>query len=111
MELAGTQYVPDVNTLMQTCDIIFAAVPAIHALVAAQDAVPSLRRGTLYADASTATPAEKEEISQMVFRKGREIHRYRTHAAPLKLRHKVPMLISGNASTTLLKKRLPAISI
>jgi 3-hydroxyisobutyrate dehydrogenase-like beta-hydroxyacid dehydrogenase len=98
MEKAGAKICSSARELAEACDLVWAAVPAQYSVSAAKETVEFLQPGTLYADASTATPTEKEEIADMVSQKGGRFVDIALMDAPIKFYHKVPMLISGDGA-------------
>ncbi|MGE4283900.1 MAG: DUF1932 domain-containing protein [Clostridia bacterium] len=96
MKVIGNKMAATSKEVAQNSDVIFAAVPANYSVAAAKDAVEGLNSVTLYADVSTATPAEKKEIAEIVESKGGKFIDGAMMGAVIKFKHKVPMLISGS---------------
>jgi len=88
-------------------DLVISAVQSKYAVFAAQSASEGIKPGLLYMDVSTATPAEKREISDLVEKRGALFADGAMLGALLKDKHKVPMLLSGNASAAIKEKMAP----
>lgn len=78
--------------------VIFSAVPADFAVDTAKKAVKHLQEGSIYADVTTASPAEKKEIAELVEQQGAKFADGAMMGPLLQYRHKVPMLLSGSGS-------------
>lgn len=88
-------------------DIVIAAVPSGYAQSAAAEALPGIGTGTLYVDVTTASPAEKREISRMIEEKGGKFTDAAMLGTLLKDRHQVPMLLCGSGAEEFKEKMEP----
>lgn len=86
-------------------NLVISAVPSNYAVLAAQSALEGIGPGLLFLDVSTATPAEKREIADMVEKRGALCADGAMLGALLKDKHQVPMLLSGNGAVAV-KERL-----
>ena len=88
-------------------DVIFSAVPSNYAISAAEGGLDGVHEGLLYADVSTATPADKKKISEMIAAHGGTYIDGAMMGTLLKDRHQVPMLLSGKGAAALKEKMSP----
>lgn len=88
-------------------DVIFSAVPSNYAIAAAEGGLDGVHAGLLYADVSTATPADKKKISEMIAARGGTYIDGAMMGTLLKDRHQVPMLLSGKGAAELKEKMAP----
>ena len=107
MKGVGVKPAATAKEVAENSDVIFSAVPGNYAVSAAKDTVAGLRSDTLYADVSTATPAEKKEIARLVEAKGGKFIDGAMMGLVSKLKHKVPMLISGSGIEEFAKLMTP----
>ena len=88
-------------------DVIFSAIPSNYAVAAAEGGLDGVHPGLIYTDVSTATPADKRKISEMISARGGEYVDGAMMGTLLKDRHQVPMLLSGKAAPELKERMAP----
>lgn len=93
--------------LAREADVIIAATPGGKALAAAQQAVPFLKKGTVYTDVSTSSPRTKQEIAKVVTAGGGFFADGALMGGLTLEQHKVPALISGNGSDRFIRYMSP----
>lgn len=79
-------------------DVVIAIVPPTNSIETAESGIPYLKKGSLYIDASTATPEDKQTIGTMVEQAGAKFIDGAMLGPLLRYKHKVPMLLSGAGS-------------
>lgn len=88
-------------------NVVVMAVPSNFAQAAAQSALDGVEKDQLFMDVTTASPAEKIKIAELVEAKGAFYIDTAMLGALLKDQHKVPMLISGSGAQKLKERMEP----
>lgn len=87
--------------------IVFCAVPAAFAVKAAEDALEGMSNGLIYVDVTTASPAEKKQISRLIEARGAKFVDAAMMGTLLKDRHKVPMYLCGSGTVAFCQEMAP----
>lgn len=100
-EAAGAEQCASAAEVARRAQVIFSAVPSNFAVSAAEGALDGVHEGLIYTDVSTATPADKRRISDMIAERGGAYVDGAMMGPLLQDKHKVSMLLSGKASQRL----------
>ena len=100
-DAAGAVQCASAAEVARRAQVIFSAVPSNFAVSAAEGALDGVHEGLIYTDVSTATPADKRKISEMIAARGGEYVDGAMMGPLLQDKHKVSMLLSGKASQRL----------
>lgn len=103
----GGEKMPSAADVCRNADLVISAVPSNYAVSAAKNALEGIGPNLLFLDVSTATPAEKREISDMVEKRGALCADGAMLGALLKDKHQVPMLLSGNGAIAVKERLAP----
>ena len=106
-QAAGAQRKESSAGVCREADVVISAVPSGFALSAAKEAAPGITPGTIYADVSTATPAEKKRICELIEAKGGLFVDGAMMGTLLKDRHKVPTLCCGSGAREYIERMSP----
>lgn len=98
---ANVDLVGSLNALVDASDVVFCAVQAQYAQGVAEQALPHLSDGVLYADLTTAKPAQKKYCADMFAAKNLGYVDGAIMGSLIVDMHKVPMLCSGRGAETL----------
>jgi 3-hydroxyisobutyrate dehydrogenase-like beta-hydroxyacid dehydrogenase len=93
--------------LAKSCDIMMSAVTADQALNAAEQNVPYLTAGHLYADLNSVSPGVKQSIARVVEASGARFAEIAMMAPVPPYGHKVPMLAGGAGAPEFVEKLAP----
>lgn len=85
-------------SVIQTADLIIAAVPGSKALQAVESIIGNLTSSKVYADVSTSSPITKQKIASLVASAGALFVDGALMGSLPQQRHKVPMLLSGSGA-------------
>lgn len=88
-------------------DVVMVAVPSNFAMAAARSALDGVGEGQLFMDVTTAGPAEKIKIAEMIEAKGALFVDGAMLGALLKDQHKVSMLLSGSGAQKMKERMEP----
>lgn len=100
-DAAGAEQCASAAEVARRAQVIFSAVPSNFAVSAAEGALDGVHEGLIYTDVSTATPADKRSISDMIAARGGAYVDGAMMGPLLQDKHKVSMLLSGKASQRL----------
>jgi 3-hydroxyisobutyrate dehydrogenase-like beta-hydroxyacid dehydrogenase len=103
----GTRLVESNRELVESCEIIMSAVTADQALIAAQQNVPYLRAGHIYADLNSVSPGSKQSIARVIESSGAQFAEIAMMAPVPPYGHKVPMLAGGSGAPAFVEKLAP----
>ena len=103
----GVTMTASLETLLASADIIFAAVTSAVALAAAKDAAAHLTDRHLYVDINSVSPNTKIAIGNAVATSGARFVEAAVMAAVTPYKHKVPMLLAGEAAADLIEIMAP----
>ena len=95
---SSVEFLETSGELAEKADVVFSAVPADCAVAAASDTRDYLCSGKLYIDVTTASPEEKQEISDIVTETGALFVDGAMMGSLPKEKHRVPILASGNGT-------------
>lgn len=91
----GVEPIASAKELAALSDVVFSAVTAEQALVAARSAVPGAHSGLVYLDVNSAAPFRKQEASRILGTAGIGYVDVAVMAPVHPKLHKTPLLISG----------------
>lgn len=100
-EEAGVALAASIADLAASSDIIFCAVQAQYAPEVAKSALPHIKPGAVFADLTTAKPAQKEAAAELFAAKGLGFVDGAIMGSLIVDAHKVPMLCSGQGAEKL----------
>ena len=103
----GGEQLPTASDVARQAEVVISVTPSNFAVSAAEGTLEGIQAGTLFLDASTATPIEKKKIAAMVEARGALFTDGAMMGALLKDRHQVPMLLSGKGAAALKEKMSP----
>jgi len=103
----GVHMKGSLEELLAATDIVFAAVTSAVALDVAKQAAPYLSGRHLYVDINSVSPATKIEIGDVITGTGARFVEAAVMAGVPGYRHKVPMLLSGEAAAELIGDMAP----
>ena len=104
---SGVALAHSAKELLETADIILAAVQGDKALQVAQQSAPFLKTGKLYVDVSASSPETKRRIWETIRATG-VCFVDAAMLGPLpRFKHKVPILASGNGTDAFMKAMQP----
>lgn len=106
-EQAGVTLTPSLQALVEGVDILICAVSANLAIALAQQCLPWLRAGQIYADFNSAGPETKMAIADIVAPTGAQFVDGAIMGTVPGLGHKVPTLICGTGAVALADALLP----
>lgn len=106
-DAAGAEQCASAAEVARRAQVIFSAVPSNFAISAAEGALDGVHEGLIYTDVSTATPADKRTISAMIKERGGEYVDGAMMGPLLQDKHKVSMLLSGDAAEELKARMAP----
>jgi 3-hydroxyisobutyrate dehydrogenase len=86
------------SALAAASDVLISVVTSNSALDAARQTAPFLKRGQLYADLNSVSPAVKQELEVTVSSAGGAFVEVAVMAPVQPARHRVPMLVGGPAA-------------
>ena len=97
----------NVQAVAEQCDVAFLAVPANAAIAITRQIATCLKPGLLYVDVTTASPSEKQEMSELLLAADGDYVDAAMLGSLPKYRHQVPMLISGGGCERLISTMAP----
>lgn len=103
----GGEQLPTAADTARQAEVVISVTPSNFAVSAAEGTLEGIRAGTLFLDASTATPIEKKKIAAMVEARGAVFTDGAMMGALMKDKHQVPMLLSGRGAAALKAKMSP----
>ncbi len=103
----GVAFVPSLEDLLRESDIVFAAVTSRVALRVAQEARPNLTDRHIYVDINSVSPETKIQIGKAVASAGARYVEAAVMAGVPAYKHKVPMLLAGEAAPELIAIMAP----
>jgi len=103
----GTRLVGSNAELTGGVDIVISTVTSDQALVAAQQTVPRLGPGQLYADFNSVSPALKQAIDRVISASGARFVEVAVMAPAPPYGHKVPMLVGGAGGAEFVERMRP----
>ena len=103
----GVQMAENLSALMESADVIFAAVTSAVALDVANEAAPHLSERHLYVDINSVSPETKIRIGGVVSATGARYVEAAVMAGVPAHGHKVPMLLAGKAAPDLIALMAP----
>ena len=106
-EQAGVTLAPNLQSLVEGVDIVICAVSANLATPLAQECLPWLRAGQIYADFNSAGPQTKMAIAEIVAPSGAQFVDGAIMGTVPGLGHKVPTLICGTGAVALADALVP----
>lgn len=106
-EKAGVELLATACDVVRTADVIIAAVPGSKALQAATQVADAITNSKIYVDVSTSSPATKKKIAEVVETVGAAFVDGALMGALTLQQHKVPILVSGSGSDTLIRNMTP----
>jgi 3-hydroxyisobutyrate dehydrogenase-like beta-hydroxyacid dehydrogenase len=98
---AGATLMESNAELLPPCDVVFSVVVTSNCLAAASTAAPHLREGQFYVDMNSAAPAVKRTAQALVEAGGARYVDAGVMSAVNPRRHRVPILLAGEAATDL----------
>ena len=103
----GVTRAETLEALLAVSDIVFAAVTCTVALEVAEQAAPHLTARHLYVDINSVSPETKIAVGRMVSDTGARFVEAAVMAGVPAFKHKVPMLLSGEAAGELIAAMQP----
>ena len=103
----GVAFTPSLEDLLRGSDIVFAAVTSRVALRVAQEARPNLTDRHIYVDINSVSPETKIQIGKAVASAGARYVEAAVMAGVPAYKHKVPMLLAGEAAPELIAIMAP----
>jgi len=103
----GAKMMASAADVCREAELVISAVPSKYAVSVARSTLDGVHSGLLFLDVSTATPAEKREIADMVEEKGALCADGAMLGTLLKDKHQVPILLSGNGAAAIKEKMDP----
>ncbi len=103
----GVTFASSLEDLLRGSDIVFAAVTSAVALGVAKEAAPHLNDRHIYVDINSVSPATKIEIGETVAATGARYVEAAVMAGVPAYKHKVPMLLAGEAAGDLIANMAP----
>ena len=103
----GVAFASSLEDLLGGSDIVFAAVTSAVALPVAQEAAPNLSDRHIYVDINSVSPETKIEIGKTVAATGARYVEAAVMAGVPAYKHKVPMLLAGEAAPDLIAVMAP----
>ncbi|MBT7943178.1 MAG: NAD(P)-dependent oxidoreductase [Alphaproteobacteria bacterium] len=103
----GVTLTATVEDLLAASDVVFAAVTCTVALDVAKQAAPFLTERHLYVDINSVAPDTKIAVGKLVMDNGARYVEAAVMAGVPGYRHKVPMLLSGEAAPELIAAMAP----
>ena len=94
-EESGTEMFDSNGELTARADIILSTVTSDQALIAAQQTVPWLQPGQLYADLNSVSPALKQDIDRVISSAGAGFVEVAVMSPVPPYAHRAPMLVGG----------------
>ena len=93
--------------VVQTADVIIAAVPGSRALQAAESILADLDEHKIYADVSTSSPTTKAKIATLIAPTGAGFVDGALMGGLTLQHHKVPTLVSGSGAARFIERMAP----
>ena len=103
----GVAFASSLEDLLRGSDIVFAAVTSAVALRVAKEALPYLSDRHIYVDINSVSPETKIEIGEAVAATGARYVEAAVMAGVPAYKHKVPMLLAGEAAPDLIAIMAP----
>jgi 3-hydroxyisobutyrate dehydrogenase-like beta-hydroxyacid dehydrogenase len=97
-EETGAVPTAGIDELLSRVEVVFSCVTGAMAVSVAEEGVPFLRTGHLFADVNTAAPQVKEQVARIVEKTGAEFVDAAMMGAIPTFLHKVPILASGSGA-------------
>jgi len=107
MEECHTKPAAALEEVIRGAKVILAVVPANYSLAMLKQAAPYLEKNCVYVDLTTASPAEKLEMEQIVGKTDAHFADGAMLGPLLTYKHKVPTLLSGEGASLALERLEP----
>jgi 3-hydroxyisobutyrate dehydrogenase-like beta-hydroxyacid dehydrogenase len=104
---AGVMLLKSASDVVAYADVFFAAVPSSFTFNVCEEIKDALKPGQVYADISASTPAVKQRIWENVKDSGVLFADASALGSIFFLRHKIPLVVSGNGAQVLIDAMTP----